>query len=225
MKNFKEILELSLLAIVLTWLAALITYNLEKDLPTDYSDIKVQVKTLPQTNSKIINYKFDKGISLTGYQDFIELLDKAQLGDEIKIEINSGGGSMTRMFEIVSHMQKTKAKLTCEITRLAASGAAVVAFNCGELKIKEGAYILVHLPYFNVTQDGVEYTVRDPETNEMFSTEMEKNYCLKEFLGENLFKRFNFGFDVALNKAFVDKNKDKLCKYNSSYGIAIGGHK
>lgn len=183
---------------------------------------QVYIKGIVGTIGNTTIYNFTSEIKPDGYGDFIELLNKAKTGDEIKVIINSPGGSLNRTLQIEYAMQNTKAKISCEVKQWAASGAASVLLNCGTIKLNDKSLILFHLPYIDELKDDEDYKMRSALTNEGFYDYMNATYGLKEFLGEHGNKKFMLGFDVIITKEFFERNKDKLNR--PRFGFSVQGH-
>lgn len=97
---------------------------------------------------KAKNYKFYLGqVELnTSYQNKLkEALRSATSDDEIRIIINSPGGSIAQMSSILNAMDESKAKIVTVNDGMAASAAAIIFFAGDELVTKKHCYFVFHL--------------------------------------------------------------------------------
>lgn len=72
-----------------------------------------------------------------------DLLDKAD-GEDIEVEINSGGGSVTAASEIYTALKSYKGKVTVRIVGLAASAASVIAMAGDKVSMSPTGQIMIH---------------------------------------------------------------------------------
>lgn len=75
-----------------------------------------------------------------------EALDQTPEGEELVIEINSGGGSVMAGSEIYSVLKGSGVRTVAEIQSLAASAASCLCLGCDEVKISPVAQMMIHLP-------------------------------------------------------------------------------
>lgn len=73
-----------------------------------------------------------------------EALAKANVGEEIELNINSGGGSVFAGSEIYTVLKDYKGKVTGKITGIAGSAASVIAMGADELQISPTGQIMIH---------------------------------------------------------------------------------
>lgn len=88
-----------------------------------------------------------------------EALEETPEGEDLVLEINSGGGSVFAGFEMYSVLQNAKRKTVAEIQSLAASAATVVMLGCQEVVASPVAQVMIHLP--SVVTEGDRYDHQD----------------------------------------------------------------
>jgi ATP-dependent protease ClpP protease subunit len=74
---------------------------------------------------------------------------RANAGDNIKLHINSPGGSLIDAFAIYDFIKLKGYKLTAYISGIAASAATVVSSAANEVFIGEHSYFFIHNPYYS----------------------------------------------------------------------------
>ncbi len=74
-------------------------------------------------------------------------------GEKATIEINSPGGSVIAGLAIANSIKNSKAKITAHVVGIAASMASVVACACDEIRMEEGAFLMIHNPWTVVDGD------------------------------------------------------------------------
>lgn len=67
-------------------------------------------------------------------------------GEELVLEINSGGGSVMAGAEIYTVLKSSGVRTVAEIQSLAASAASYLCLGCDEVKISPVAQMMIHLP-------------------------------------------------------------------------------
>ena len=72
-----------------------------------------------------------------------DVLDKAD-GEDLEVEINSGGGSVTAASEIYTSLKSYKGKVTVRIVGLAASAASVIAMAGDKVIMSPTGQIMIH---------------------------------------------------------------------------------
>ncbi len=88
-------------------------------------------------------------------------LDGLEPNEEAVFEINSPGGSCSAGLSICNLIKEARLnghKVTAHVIGLAASIASVIACSGDELQIDSNAFIMIHLPYSNITGNSVELT-------------------------------------------------------------------
>jgi ATP-dependent protease ClpP protease subunit len=88
----------------------------------------------------------------------------AKQDGDIEININSNGGDVAGGLAIANAIKGyTKGKKTCNVLGVAASMASVVACAGDELKMGQGAFLMVHNPW-TVTAGNAEELRKDADT-------------------------------------------------------------
>ena len=103
---------------------------------------KVKIKgTIISNDYKWIYDIFD--VESTCPKDVSDILDKAN-GEELDIEINSGGGDVYSGSEIYAMLKGYAGRKTVKIMGLAASAASVIAMSGDKVMIAPTAQIMIH---------------------------------------------------------------------------------
>lgn len=79
-------------------------------------------------------------------KDVRDALDQTPEGEELTLEINSGGGSVFAGFEMYSVLRSAKRRTAAEIQSIAASAASVVMLGCDTVEASPVAQVMIHLP-------------------------------------------------------------------------------
>jgi len=74
-------------------------------------------------------------------------------GEDLTLEINSGGGSAFAGFEMYSVLRSAERHTVAEVQSLAASAASVVMLGCDEVVASPVAQVMIHLPWMRTTGD------------------------------------------------------------------------
>lgn len=82
-----------------------------------------------------------------------DALDKTPDGEELVVEINSGGGSVFAGFEIYSVLRSATRRTVAEVQSLAASAASTVMLGCDEVRASPVAQVMIHLPAMGTDGD------------------------------------------------------------------------
>lgn len=72
---------------------------------------------------------------------------KKQSGADVEININSPGGDVAAGLAIANAIKAYEGKVTANVLGLAASMASVIACACDELKMGDGAFLMIHNPW------------------------------------------------------------------------------
>ena len=67
-------------------------------------------------------------------------------GEDLILEINSGGGSVFAGFEMYSILRSAKCRTVAHVQSLAASAASTVMVGCSEVMLSPVAQVMLHLP-------------------------------------------------------------------------------
>ena len=103
---------------------------------------KVQIKgSIVSNNDKWIYDWFE--MDATCPRDVMNVIEQAN-GQDLELEINSGGGSVFAGSEIYTMLKDYKGKVTGKIVGVAASAASVIAMAAEILKISPPAQIMIH---------------------------------------------------------------------------------
>ena len=82
-----------------------------------------------------------------------DLLNRTPEGEELVLEINSGGGSVFAGSEIYSVLRSSGIHTVAEVQSLAASAASYMCLACDEVQISPVAQMMIHLPSINTSGD------------------------------------------------------------------------
>ena len=104
--------------------------------------MKVNIKGPIVGNSDAWIYEWF-GIEATSPQKVNDALEKAN-GEDIEVEINSGGGSVFAGSEIYTALKSYKGNVTVKIVGLAASAASVVAMAGKKILMSPTAQMMIH---------------------------------------------------------------------------------
>ena len=88
-----------------------------------------------------------------------QALESTPAGEDLILEINSGGGSVMAGSEIYSVLRSSTVRTRAEIQSLAASAASYLALGCHEVYISPVAQMMIHLPATNTYGDRSEHMV------------------------------------------------------------------
>ena len=118
----------------------------------------------------------DQDIDRWSYEDVTpdqvrSFLDGLEDGEEALFEINSPGGSCSAGISICNLIKQARLnghKITVHVIGLAASIASVIACSGDELQMDSNAFMMIHLPYLNITGNSneLEKTVEVLKQNE-----------------------------------------------------------
>lgn len=75
-----------------------------------------------------------------------DAIDQTPEGEELTLEINSGGGSVFAGFEMYSVLRAAQRRTVAEVQSLAGSAASVVMIGCDEVTASPVAQVMIHLP-------------------------------------------------------------------------------
>ena len=87
------------------------------------------------------------GIGVFSPRDIRAALAKNPKGEDLVLEVNSGGGSVFSGFEMYSMLRAAKDVHTiAEVQSLAASAASTMILGCDEVMLSPVAQVMIHLP-------------------------------------------------------------------------------
>jgi ATP-dependent Clp protease protease subunit len=104
--------------------------------------VKVNIKGPIVSNSDAWIYEWF-GIEATSPNSVNKVLEKAN-GEDIEVEINSGGGSVFAGSEIYTSLKSYKGNVTVKIVGLAASAAGVIAMAGKKIMMSPTAQMMIH---------------------------------------------------------------------------------
>lgn len=82
------------------------------------------------------------GMEATSPKDFIKTLEEAS-GDDVEVEINSGGGNLFAGIEIAAAIEKYKGNILTDVVGMAASAASIIAVST-KCRMHHAAMMVVH---------------------------------------------------------------------------------
>ena len=80
-------------------------------------------------------------------------LKECAVGEKVKIEINSPGGSVIAGLAMANMIKNSKAHVIAHVVGIAASMASVVACACDEIHMEEAAFLMIHNPWTSADGD------------------------------------------------------------------------
>lgn len=86
------------------------------------------------------------GISAFSPETVRQAIDANPIGEDLELEINSGGGSVFAGFEIYSILRAAKCNTVAMVQSLAASAASTVMVGCRRVLLSPVAQVMIHLP-------------------------------------------------------------------------------
>jgi ATP-dependent Clp endopeptidase proteolytic subunit ClpP len=104
--------------------------------------VKINIKgpIIPSSQQWIYDWF---GIEATSPQKVSDLIEKSN-GEDLEVEINSGGGSVFSASEIYTALKSYKENVTVKIVGLAASAASVIAMSGKKIIMSPTAQIMIH---------------------------------------------------------------------------------
>lgn len=99
-------------------------------------------------------------------------------GDDLILEINSGGGSVFAGFEMYSILRGAKCHTVAQVQSLAASAASTIMIGCSKVMLSPVAQVMIHLPssYVEGNQEDME---RERRTLESITQSILNGYELR----------------------------------------------
>lgn len=146
-----------------------------------------------------------------------DMLKAADYGDTIEIYIDSPGGSVNETMKILDEMSASKAKTSCTVGRVAASGAAVIMLQCDDVTLSPKSLILFHMPFYVVTGlNFEEHAIHDGFFNEEFANFINSRYCFEDAVGKTVYRKFLMGQDIVFEKEAAEDLLQKTCRIHNS---------
>lgn len=102
--------------------------------------INIKGPIIPSSYQRVYDWF---GIEATSPKRVNDLLDEAN-GDDLEVEINSGGGSVFSASEIYTALKSYKGNVSVTIVGIAASAASVIAMAGKKIKMSPTAQIMIH---------------------------------------------------------------------------------
>lgn len=117
------------------------------------------------------------GISVAEFKDAFDLVR----GKELRLLLNSPGGSVTEGMAIYNLLASERSRLTVEVLGLAASMASVVALAGKELVMDEGSYLMIHNPW-TITWGDADQLRKDADVLDKMRGELVNIYASRSTL-------------------------------------------
>lgn len=168
---------------------------------------KIQVKgTIVSNDDKWIYEWFD--MEATSPKDITKSIIEAN-GQELEVEINSGGGSVFAGSEIYTALKDYKGNVTVKIVGIAASAASVIAMAGNKVLISPTAQIMIH-NVSSVARGDYRDLQREAEIIKNYNTSIANAYRLKTNMSQSeLLKLMNnetwLNAQQAKEKGFADE--------------------
>ncbi|WP_353096222.1 head maturation protease, ClpP-related [Tissierella praeacuta] len=102
--------------------------------------INIKGPIIPSSYQRVYDWF---GIEATSPKRIGDLLEEAN-GDDVEVEINSGGGSVPAGSEIYTALKSYKGNSKGKIVGLAASAASVIAMGCKHLSMSPTGQLMIH---------------------------------------------------------------------------------
>lgn len=118
------------------------------------------------------------GVSVSEFKDAFDLVRDQK---EIRLLLNSPGGSLTEGMALYNLLAGIRAKLTIEVLGVAASIASVVALAGRELVMDEGSYYMIHNPW-TITWGDADQLRKDAEVLDKMRGELVNIYVSRSGL-------------------------------------------
>ena len=109
-------------------------------------DAEIAQKT---ENVTFLGFKF----RTIGPDSLEAFLKECAVGEKVKIEINSPGGSVIAGLAMANMIKNSKAHVIAHVVGIAASMASVVACACDEIQMEEAAFLMIHNPWSEAEGD------------------------------------------------------------------------
>ena len=140
-------------------------------------------------------------------------LHAAQKGDRITIQINSPGGQVFPALNLINAIIHSKATITCQITKMAYSAAALISFNCPRLVADPDTFVGMHKAaislFFHPNRLTVNELRRLADDLEAIDNLLYFGY-LQGALTEKEKKTYDNGSDIVISgQEFVKRHKAK----------------
>lgn len=118
------------------------------------------------------------GVSVSEFKDAFDLIREQK---DIRLLLNSPGGSVTEGMALYNLLVGIRAKLTVEVLGVAASIASIVALAGRELVMGEGSYYMIHNPW-TITWGDADQLRKDAEVLDKMRGELVNIYVSRSGL-------------------------------------------
>lgn len=157
--------------------------------------IGITISMFADAYGKELNINIHEEFSPTLVGKVIPVIEQANEGDIININIDSPGGRLDSYYAILFMLNNSKATTSCTVNGQAASAAAALLVNCDIIKVAPNSTILFHLPYAQIEN----FIHRDPHVSKSFVISMNKKLNLRTLLGEEKYIDMLYGYDILIS--------------------------
>lgn len=164
---------------------------------------------IQETNNSKITYTSITGmITFTSGEEIIDVLNKAEYGEVVVININSQGGVMIQGMKIVKALNNTEATTICNVGKIAASMAAIIMNNCQYINLDKDSAVIYHMPYMYIPYVGA---VRATPINEMFLKYYRDEICLDNSFTKQEWDDLLIGQDIYFDEKSMARALKNTC--------------
>jgi len=147
---------------------------------------------------------YDEFFDPTAYLELVDIIQKANKGDEIIFDIASGGGDFEGFLVLHSALMNTKAKTIARVTS-ACSAATMLMLSCDVVIMEPLSYIMIHAYSSGSVGKKQELKAKAEFDNKYFLDVM--NTLYSPFLTEDELDKVDSGSDIWMTK---DEVQDRL---------------
>ena len=154
-------------------------------------------------------------------------------GEDLTLEINSGGGSVFAGFEMYSILKGAKCQTIAEVQSLAASAASTAMVGCSKVMLSPVAQVMIHLPssYAEGNQEDMERERRALESitqsilngYELKCREKTDRAHLEELMYAESWLSAQEAVDLGLADGILFQNEDDSSTLPANIINAVGG--
>lgn len=152
-------------------------------------------------------------------KEVVRALDEAKEGDTITLVINSFGGNMHNIRQIIKHMNSSKATIVTQCDVYCYSAGGMVLMSGDEIIIEDESDVLIHLPRYYVYGQAMLADLNDGSSRYLIDLLVDTGWgaCMSndeviDFLngidiiisGENMRKRLKNGCTKTSSKFLLD---------------------
>lgn len=202
--------------------------NIMQGLERSYKNVMLDVKAELFGNEKAgdCNYKCVYTIRQVKTdevtRDLITNLKTVGPKGVIEIHVNSGGGYVNTLFEIVAAREDTNAKVITYNTGAAYSAAATLALLGDEIKVSDDADFMIHLAWRQTPWGGQTIPLTDPVQIRLIKL---KDKIMGKYLTSAQVEGYLSGKDVYIPGDFIERKVDKPNKYQRGWIWAMAQKK